>query len=170
MNILVCPSGSYLNPNNNDRCEICPVNTYNPDTNSATCTECQTGRDTQQQTGQTSVDSCGKYWNNVYMKNNVTTQTFVVICETAISDTIRDIRNRFKAVVEMKDRSNITYVNLHTVCSAGSYINGDVCDRCPINTYSNGLNSASCENCPTGTNTQGEIGRSSRFACGSYKN
>ena len=93
VNILVCPSGSYLNPNNNDRCEICPVNTYNPDTNSATCTECQTGRDTQQQTGQTSVDSCGKYWNNVYMENKVTTRTFDVICETPISVTIKFFHN-----------------------------------------------------------------------------
>ena len=58
------------------------------------------------------------------------------------------------------------YVFFFLVCSAGSYINGDSCDKCPVNTYSTSINSDRCENCPTGTNTEGQIGLTSPFACG----
>ena len=59
--LLVCPSGSFINSNNNGVCELCPVNAYNSGTNSATCTECPSGTNTQQQTGQKLQSSCGMY-------------------------------------------------------------------------------------------------------------
>ena len=56
----VCPSGSYLNNNNNNGCDLCPVNTYSSGINVDSCTPCPPGTDTQQDTGQTSQDACGK--------------------------------------------------------------------------------------------------------------
>ena len=57
---LVCPSGSYLNANNNNACEVCPVNTHSNGTNINECMPCPSGTNTQEQTGQTTENSCGK--------------------------------------------------------------------------------------------------------------
>ena len=58
--ISVCPSGSYLNSNNGDACEVCPADTYGSGSNAKSCTNCPSGTNTQQQTGQISINACGK--------------------------------------------------------------------------------------------------------------
>ncbi len=53
----VCPRGFYHNGN---LCRRCAANTYSTATNSARCTNCPAGRQTLQQTSQTSPDACGR--------------------------------------------------------------------------------------------------------------
>ena len=60
-NIAVCPSGSYINANNNDVCEACPINTYGSGTDAGNCNNCPSGTNTQGQTGQNSQSACGKF-------------------------------------------------------------------------------------------------------------
>ena len=63
MNIFscsVCPMGSFLDADNSGTCQVCPVNEYSTTTNSASCMNCPLGTNTQQQTGQVSVDACSK--------------------------------------------------------------------------------------------------------------
>ena len=63
--ITVCPSGSYLNPNNNGACELCPVNTYNAGTDSTSCNNCPSGTNTQGNTGQIAQSACSEFNNNI---------------------------------------------------------------------------------------------------------
>ena len=58
--ISVCPTGSFYNPDNANACEPCPINTYGTSTNADSCSNCPSGTDTQDQTGQTSQNACGK--------------------------------------------------------------------------------------------------------------
>ena len=60
LSLLVCPSGYFLNSNNNGACEACPVNTRGSGTNAPSCTDCPSGTNTQQMTGQTLQSACGK--------------------------------------------------------------------------------------------------------------
>ena len=57
---VVCPEGSYLNSQDNGACTICPVNTYSTATDSNMCSNCPLGTNTQELTGRTSSNACGK--------------------------------------------------------------------------------------------------------------
>ena len=57
---VVCPEGSYLNSQDNGACTICPVNTYSTATDSNMCSNCPLGTNTQELTGRTSFNACGK--------------------------------------------------------------------------------------------------------------
>ena len=57
---VVCPEGSYWNSQDNGACTICPVNTYSTATDSNMCSNCPLGTNTQELTGRTSSNACGK--------------------------------------------------------------------------------------------------------------
>ena len=58
--LVVCPEGSYLNSQDSGACTICPVNTYSTTTDSNMCSNCPLGTNTQELTGRTSSNACGK--------------------------------------------------------------------------------------------------------------
>lgn len=65
---IVCPNGSYLNADNGNTCELCPVNTFGAGTDAPSCTSCPDGTSTQTLTGQTADASCGML-NNFFSDN-----------------------------------------------------------------------------------------------------
>ncbi len=56
----VCPSGWFLNANNQNACEQCPPDTHSAGINSNQCINCPSGTGSAGTAGQTSENSCGK--------------------------------------------------------------------------------------------------------------
>ena len=58
--IVVCPAGNFLNPQNNDLCEECPIGSWNSMIDQTSCNNC-TGDQTTERNGTDSQNLCGKF-------------------------------------------------------------------------------------------------------------
>ena len=65
----VCPVGSYKNSDNGGACEKCSADTYSTVTDSTSCTDCPTGKNTQGQIGQTAQSACGRLFTGKLSQN-----------------------------------------------------------------------------------------------------
>ena len=64
-NLLVCPTGHLLNPDNSNLCEECPVGSWNNLTEQTSCTNCVDGQTTLNR-GTISGDNCRKAINHTH--------------------------------------------------------------------------------------------------------
>ena len=51
------------------------------------------------------------------------------------------------------------------MCAAGNFLNGTICEKCPVGTWNNDVNQTTCNNCTEGRTTESD-GAESEGLCG----
>eukprot|EP00116_Pleurobrachia_bachei_P002123 sb/3462385/ len=158
----VCPAGQIAN---GDNCVNCPANTYNPSRGATKCISCPSGTtSTPGSSGCLSINSCsaGSYMN---LSNGR--------CYLCPKDTYAPTPGIVNNCMKCKKGyhtpgEGATSCTKTVKCQPGTFVNGNTCKACPINTYTNEANAPSCTACPSGwyTQTTGSTSCLKRSFCG----
>ncbi len=180
----VCPRGSFLNPERNNACDVCPMDTHTGALNAVSCMRCPLGTNTQGKSGQMAHTACG---NNIFpslqyegIHSTISRKNCFCRLATGKSPAHRcalscwAMRPWIKSDWTTPRPNEKIWTNHHliSVCPPGRFLNsaaGGNCEECPSDSFNSEINADSCTRCPAGTNTQQLRGQTSENSCSEYK-
>ncbi|CAL1527991.1 unnamed protein product [Lymnaea stagnalis] len=134
-----CPRGSYQDQKYQDTCKSCPADLSTRHTNSTSILDCESYCPSGYEKKLNNCSSCPRGY---YKDNSLDLFMECTLCETEyVTPNISSI-----------SKSNCTVLN----CSAGSFIDGSKCSKCPKGRYQDQPWQTSCLSCPPDRDTETE--------------
>ncbi|XP_062611525.1 uncharacterized protein LOC134273339 [Saccostrea cucullata] len=165
--VPACNPGSYLKDN---KCELCPYDTYQPDKWQTSCVNCPANKAVTQKMGATSLDECVVDCPSGDQYDPVTKG-----CNGCLRGYYRDKTDRTQLTCQMCPVDFITSADratsdsnctIRNCTSPGQYRNpaDNQCTDCPVGTFNEYKWQDSCTQCPQGYTTRAR-GMTSRDNC-----